>query len=71
MLNGRETHMVCGRCQGLMVEDHLLDIEEAFGCLWIRGWRCVCCGDVIDRLILQRRMARRMWNQQLAEALSE
>jgi hypothetical protein len=63
--------MICRRCQGLMVEDFLMDLEEAYEELWIRGWRCLCCGDVSDPLIEQRRMERGAWNRFVAETLSE
>jgi len=48
--------MTCQRCHGLMVEDHLLDMEESYGRPWIRGWRCVSCGDVVDPVIKRRRL---------------
>ncbi len=56
--------MTCCRCQGLMVEDHLLDLEDTYGGLWIRGWRCLCCGDVVDPVISRHRVM-----QQNARAL--
>ncbi len=48
--------MTCYRCQGLMVEDHLLDMADTYGQLWIQGWRCLCCGDVVDPVIRRHRM---------------
>ncbi len=51
--------MSCCRCQGLMVEDNLLDMQDTFGQLWIQGWRCLCCGDVIDPVIIRHRVIQR------------
>ncbi len=62
--------MTCQRCQGLMVEDHLLDMEESYGCPWIRGWRCVCCGDIVDPLIRRRRILQGSVRSEPAKARS-
>ncbi|MGE3152717.1 MAG: hypothetical protein AB7G48_05545 [Nitrospiraceae bacterium] len=50
--------MKCARCHGLMIEDHLLDIRESLGPLWIKSWRCVACGNIVDPLILKHRTAQ-------------
>lgn len=63
--------MTCQRCQGLMVEDHLLDMEEACGRPWIRGWRCVSCGDVVDPLIWRRRLLQRLADKEVAGVVSQ
>ncbi|MER3424450.1 MAG: hypothetical protein C4293_15760 [Nitrospiraceae bacterium] len=42
-----------------MVADHCIDLEDDSGHLWIRAWRCVCCGDIIDSLIRRRRLLLR------------
>lgn len=63
--------MSCHRCQGLIVEDYFYDMEEAFGHLWIRGWRCLICGDVSDPLINRRRMIQKACNPELVKALDE
>jgi hypothetical protein len=47
--------MTCQRCQGLMVVDHFIDMEYSGG-LWLRAWRCVSCGDVLDSQIRSRRL---------------
>lgn len=54
----KEENMKCTRCQGLMVEDHLLDIQESLGPMWIKSWRCVACGNIVDPLILKHRTAQ-------------
>ncbi len=46
--------MRCQRCHGLMVVDHFIDMEESGG-LWLRGWRCVACGEVVDPMIMRHR----------------
>lgn len=48
--------MNCSRCKsGLLVPDHYLDLYAEDGTLWQRGWRCVACGDIVDRTILRHR----------------
>jgi len=48
--------MTCTRCSGLMVEDHLLDMKESYVPMWMRGLRCVTCGNIEDTLIHYNRM---------------
>jgi hypothetical protein len=48
--------MTCTRCSGLMVEDHLLDMKESYVPMWMRGLRCVTCGNIEDPLIHYNRM---------------
>jgi hypothetical protein len=45
--------MNCKGCQGLMVEDQLLDFEGTYGQMWATSWRCVNCGRVQDSVIEQ------------------
>ena len=47
--------MRCEHCHGLMVVDHFLDMQDTSGHLWLRAWRCVNCGNVVEPGILQRR----------------
>ncbi len=51
--------MTCTRCRGLMVVDHLLDMQESSMPMWMRGLRCVTCGNIEDPLIHHHRMVRR------------
>ncbi len=51
--------MRCLRCRGLMVKDQFYDLLDDSGHLSFKGWRCVCCGDVLDPLILKNRRVRR------------
>jgi hypothetical protein len=41
-----------------MVADDLIDIRESSIPMWMRGWRCVACGNIIDPLILRHRMVQ-------------
>ena len=50
--------MHCSRCQGLMMEEHLLDMEGGFGEMWTTSSRCINCGHVHDAAIAQHRVAR-------------
>ncbi len=50
----------CSRCRGLMVEDDLLDIRESHVPMWIRGLRCVSCGNIVDPVIHRNRMRRQI-----------
>ena len=57
--------MTCTRCRGLMVRDQFYDFLDDTGRLSFRGWRCVCCGNVWDPLILKN---RRLQRSQLSRA---
>ena len=46
--------MRCVRCDGRMVTDYFIDMENS-GELWMPGWRCLVCGEVVDPLILRHR----------------
>ena len=46
--------MTCTRCQGLMVSDSFIDLEET-GHLWMKAWRCMNCGCVADTVVEQNR----------------
>ncbi len=48
--------MRCTRCSGCMVVDDLIDVQESFHPMWMRGWRCLTCGNVVDPVILRHRM---------------
>lgn len=48
--------MKCTRCHGLMVADDLLDLQESYLPMWMRGLRCVACGNIVDPLINRHRM---------------
>ena len=46
--------MTCRRCQGLMVSDRFIDLQET-GHLWMTGWRCMNCGHVVDPVTEENR----------------
>ena len=48
--------MQCARCDGFMVTDNLIDIQESSIPMWMKAWRCVSCGNIVDPLIQQHRM---------------
>jgi len=48
--------MHCTKCNGFMVVDDLIDMRESYHPMWMRGWRCVACGNVVDPLIVRHRM---------------
>jgi hypothetical protein len=42
-----------------MVVDHFLDMADDHGQLWLRAWRCVNCGSVIEPGMFRRRRTHR------------
>ena len=42
--------MNCQRCHGLMVQDRAYDLLDTH--IHCDVWRCVCCGDIFDPLIV-------------------
>ena len=40
----------CHRCEGVMVYQKFYGPHEHF---W--GWRCISCGEIVDRIILENR----------------
>ncbi len=60
--------MICNRCQGLMVHDDLIDLQESYLPMWMRGWRCVACGNIVDPLIHRHRLIQQAGAQRLLDA---
>lgn len=52
----RDVIMSCSRCNGCMVEDYLLDMEDSSGPMWLQAWRCMNCGNVFDSVLHNNRM---------------
>ncbi len=50
--------MTCTRCEGVMVSDDLLDLQESFHPMRLEGHRCLTCGNVVDPLIQRHRMVQ-------------
>ena len=42
--------MECQRCRGLMVQDRAYDLQDTN--IHCDVWRCVCCGNIFDTMIL-------------------
>ncbi|MCZ6800357.1 MAG: hypothetical protein O7F12_07715 [Nitrospirae bacterium] len=47
--------MNCDRCNGLMVVEHCLDFKGSEQGYWIRAFRCVICGNLLDPMIAYHR----------------
>lgn len=47
--------MTCTRCQGLMLEEHMIDMEAGYGEMWSRSSRCVNCGHRDDAVLQHHR----------------
>jgi len=43
--------MKCYRCGGTMVFEKFYGISEEFF-----GWRCIFCGEIVDKVILENRL---------------
>lgn len=50
--------MLCMRCRGLMVPDGYYDLLESAAPHLIEAWRCICCGNISDPIIVQNRQIR-------------
>lgn len=59
--------MQCTRCDGLMVADNLIDMRESSIPMWMKGWRCVSCGNIVDPIIQQHRMIQQAGAVRLLE----
>ena len=59
--------MKCVRCKGFMVLDDLIDLQESYVPMWMRGLRCLSCGNVVDPLILRHRMIQQAGATRLLE----
>lgn len=59
--------MHCLRCDGFMVADNLVDIRESSIPMWMKGWRCVSCGNIVDPLIQKHRMIQQSGATELLE----
>jgi hypothetical protein len=42
-----------------MVVDHFIDMEDGGEHLWLRAWRCVNCGEVVEPGIIRHRCVQR------------
>ncbi len=47
--------MSCSRCNGCMVDDFLLDMEDSSGPMWLQAKRCMNCGNVAESVLQRNR----------------
>ncbi|MBU6431734.1 MAG: hypothetical protein KGS09_18390 [Nitrospirae bacterium] len=47
--------MTCTRCHGCMAKDHFIDLMESAESMWMAGWRCLNCGNVLDPVMERNR----------------
>ncbi len=50
----KEEDMRCHRCGGVMTYEKFYGIGEFFF-----GWRCICCGEIYDPVILENRLGQK------------
>jgi hypothetical protein len=50
--------MTCTRCHGCMAKDYFLDLMESAECMWMAGWRCLNCGNVLDPTMERNRLGQ-------------
>jgi methionyl-tRNA synthetase len=50
--------MNCPRCDGFMIEDRFIDLQDDTGALTFEGLRCLQCGEILDPVIVNNRQAR-------------
>jgi hypothetical protein len=43
-----------------MAKDHFLDLMESAESMWLAGWRCLNCGNVLDPVMERNRLGREM-----------
>ena len=60
--------MECPRCQGTMIVDHFVDMATS-GEIWMPGWRCLMCGEIIDPIIESHRQ-QQQHHQEIVGAIS-
>jgi RNase P subunit RPR2 len=51
--------MSCHRCRGFMCPVDLLEWASGSGHDGVSAWRCVACGEIIDRVIAENRIRPR------------
>ncbi|MCP9448936.1 MAG: hypothetical protein NNA21_02595 [Nitrospira sp.] len=50
--------MTCSRCEGLMLEEYLFDLDGGCAERWATSWRCVNCGQRDDAVIRRHRRTK-------------
>lgn len=54
--------MKCERCQGLMFEDHFMDMKDFSEGMWVSTWRCMNCGHAVDPVMVANRERQAAWS---------
>jgi hypothetical protein len=49
--------MKCFRCGGIMIHEKFYGLGDDFF-----GWRCIICGEILDPVIIENRLAQRQQN---------
>lgn len=56
--------MQCPRCGGFMVRDYLYDqvVDSGQLCFgeWRWAWRCVCCGNFLDQVVMKNKQMQQV-----------
>ncbi len=47
--------MKCERCQGLLVQDHFMDMRDLSEGMWVATSRCMNCGHAVDPVMVANR----------------
>jgi hypothetical protein len=47
--------MKCERCQGLLVQDHFMDMRDLSEGMWVATARCMNCGHAVDPVMVANR----------------
>lgn len=42
---------ICTRCQGMMLNEDMIDMEREYGQMWARSWRCFNCSHRDDAVL--------------------
>ena len=51
--------MTCQRCHELMLVDYFIDLQDGGEGFWLRAWRCMNCGEVVEPGIIRHRLEGR------------
>ncbi len=46
----------CTRCHGLLLEEHMIDMEGGYGEMWSFSWSCFNCGHRDDAVLQQHQL---------------
>lgn len=61
--------MKCERCEGLMLEDHFMDMKDLSEGMWVSTWRCLNCGYATDSVMVANRQRQALLGQTITEAM--